>query len=154
MKILNNFADNFQKGGIPFLIFIGVVGYLIFKMLERLLPDALSVDEKAKKEVIDAVGNQTGVKDNITTQDKIVASKLHSALDGFFKDTTAMEECLQYFTSALITKRVYVAYGTRDHSILWFSSVKMNLVEAISKKYIGTDVAKKFTKVFKNANLS
>lgn len=155
MKFLNNFADNFQKGGIPFLIFIGVIGYIIARMLSAILPDFETVEEKAKNEVINAIGKQPNITNGITTENKMVANRLHLLCDGFFKDEGAMMEQSKYFISATITKRVYVAYGVRPVSELWFEPKKMDLITAIFAKFgQSSEVGKTYSKIFERANLA
>lgn len=153
-KILDSFASNFQKGGIPFLVFIACLAYAGIRLFKAVLPDDLSADAQADKEIQESVSNQVGVKDAITTQDKIIADRLHTACDGLFKQNDTMLELLKSFNSATVTKRIFAAYGIRPVSILWFEPEKKNLVSAIMDKYVQTsDIGKAYTKVFRNANL-
>lgn len=154
IKILDSFASNFQKGGIPFLIFIGVIGYAIIRVTKSILPDTLNADEQAQKEIQEAVSNQTGVKNAVTTHDKIIADQLFTACDGLFKQNDTMISLSKNFTSATVTKRIFSAYGVRPVSILWFAGEKKNLVSAIMDKYVASsEVGKIYSKIFKNANL-
>lgn len=154
IKILDSFASNFQKGGIPFLIFIGVLGYVFLRLFKAIMPDDLSADAQAEKEIQEAVKNQSGVKDAITTQDRLIADRLHTACDGIFKQNDDMLEIAKSILSATQTKRIFAAYGTRPVSILWFAPENKNLVSAIMDKYVSSsDVGKVYTKLFKSANL-
>jgi len=156
MKILDNFADNFQKGGLAFLVFIGFLCYVGYRLLQNFLPDPKTPEESARIQVVESVKNQVE-KANlvISTQDKVIASRIHLACNSFFKDTATMESCLAYMNSANKTKAVFVAYGVREHSILWFEPKKYNLVEAIMWQYGGnSEIGKKYQKIFSNANLS
>ncbi|ASQ41217.1 structural protein [Flavobacterium phage FLiP] len=157
MKILDKFAVNFQRGGIPFLIFIAVGAFALYKIVKSIIPKEQSPEEMAHEEIQESVSNQVGVKDKITTQDKIIANRIYELCNTFWTkfNSAEMLKCAEYFTSATVTKRVFSAYGVREISHLWFSGDKKNLVETIQGGQWGVDspVRVKFDKIFKNANL-
>lgn len=153
-KILDSFARNFQRGGIPFLVFLGIIGYILWRIWEGIVPEDLSADEKAEKDVLDAITNQKDVKNLVSTHDKLIANNVYDACNSIYTKDSTLMELSKSFTSASVTKRIYSAYGQREISVLWFSPVKKNLVSSVMDHLsTSSETGKAWIKIFKLANL-